>query len=99
MNQNGTYTHNFLHFAFSCGLDDTNINTIVIFSKSQYEELNHAVVVVGYGTIKDKPYWLVKNSWGNIWGLNGYCLMSARKNNCGVLTDATYVTFENKEQI
>lgn len=25
------------------------------------------------------------------WGNDGYILMSARNNNCGVMTDATYV--------
>jgi cathepsin F len=54
---------------------------------------DHAVLLVGYGTEKglfgDKPYWLVKNSWGTKWGMDGYFKLERGKGICGVGTGVT----------
>ncbi|PRQ27373.1 putative cathepsin H [Rosa chinensis] len=36
------------------------------------------------------PYWLIKNSWGQRWGDNGYFKTEYGKNMCGIATCASY---------
>jgi cathepsin S len=55
---------------------------------------NHAGLAVGYGFINDLGYWIVKNSWGENWGEQGY-LRIARASGagiCGINTDNVYPT-------
>ena len=55
-------------------------------------EVNHAVVVVGYGKTDDgQEYWICKNSWDTDWGEEGYVRMARnKKNHCGITSLASY---------
>lgn len=50
--------------------------------------VNHAVLAVGY--YKD-DYWIIKNSWGKEWGMDGYFRMGPiGENMCGVSTCSSF---------
>lgn len=58
--------------------------------KGDEDSLNHAVLLVGYGKIRGKEYWLIKNSWSTYYGNDGYLLIAVENNTCGVTTSPTY---------
>ncbi|CAF0761203.1 unnamed protein product [Adineta steineri] len=50
-------------------------------------QLDHSMLIVGYGNESSKDYWLLKNSWG----AEGYIKMTRNKNNqCSIATSASY---------
>ncbi|XP_030397854.1 cathepsin S-like [Gopherus evgoodei] len=54
-------------------------------------DTNHAVLVIGYGALDGKDFWLVKNSWGVKFGDKGYIRMSRNKGNqCGIASYGSY---------
>ncbi|KAE8804823.1 putative cysteine proteinase precursor [Hordeum vulgare] len=72
--------------------------------------LNHGVLLVGYGAsgfapsrFKEKPYWIVNNSWGKNWGDKRYykiCRGSNVRNKCGVdsMVSTVSATHSSKEE-
>lgn len=68
-----------------------------MFHCTHEQELNHGVVAVAYDEKKNSngdPFWTIKNSWGAMWGENGYMrlLMRDTISGCGILSDADYAT-------
>jgi hypothetical protein len=70
------YSHGFYNSSYC------NMNTQI---------LNHKVLIMGYGNFNGILYYIIKNNWGESWGLNGYALLNRWNNNiCGIMNNASF---------
>ncbi|XP_030320892.1 cathepsin K [Calypte anna] len=77
---------------------DASLPSFQFYSRGVYydescnaENINHAVLAVGYGSQKGTKHWIIKNSWGEEWGSKGYVLLARNMNNaCGVANLASF---------
>ncbi|XP_059970522.1 cathepsin O [Mesoplodon densirostris] len=54
-------------------------------------EANHAVLVTGFDKTGGTPYWIVRNSWGTSWGIDGCVHVKMGGNICGIAESVSAV--------
>ncbi|XP_054718806.1 cathepsin B-like [Uloborus diversus] len=70
--------------AFTVYGDFVNYKSGVYQHHSGEELGGHAIRILGYGTEKGTPYWLVANSWNEDWGDKGYFKILRGQDECGI---------------
>jgi C1A family cysteine protease len=60
-------------------------------------ELDHAVLLVGYGVEDGLGYWTIKNSWDTEWGEDGYYRIARGANLCGIAEDVLHSVIYNDD--
>uniref|UniRef100_A0A3Q1FGN1 Cathepsin H n=1 Tax=Acanthochromis polyacanthus TaxID=80966 RepID=A0A3Q1FGN1_9TELE len=86
-------TRNPVSFAFEVTSDFMQYSSGVYTSTECHnttDKVNHAVLAVGYGQENGTTYWIVKNSWGSSWGMNGYFFIERGKNMCGLAACSSF---------
>lgn len=84
------------------GIDMTKLT---FYSSGVYDDeecsanIQHAVVIVGYGVNKDGvKYWKIKNTYGDFWGEKGYLYLKRHDSNraglCGITQYNVYASLE-----
>jgi cathepsin X len=53
-------------------------------------DVTHEISIVGFGEENGTPFWLVRNSWGTHWGLDGFMKIVRGKNNMAIESDCAW---------
>lgn len=72
------------------GIDSSSMDNYrggIFPSEMCSNDIDHAVTIVGY----TKNAWIIKNSWGKDWGVQGYLYLERGKNACGVAEYMVYI--------
>jgi len=74
--------------AFNANPLQTYASGIIDLTSSQcpMSGINHCALLVGYGndSATGLDYWIVKNSWGKVWGESGYFRIRRGNGTCGI---------------
>lgn len=87
------FEHGPVSIAYQVASDFRDYKSGVYSSKicnNTADDVNHAVVAVGFGNQDGMDYWIVKNSWGKTWGDNGFFKIQRGVNMCGVSNCNSY---------
>ena len=69
---------------------------ILIDEECKGATVDHAVNVVGYGDENGVDFWIIRNSWGDDWGEDGYVRLVRNKNNMCSIASVAVVAIDSE---
>lgn len=72
------------HGPIAIAVDATSFQSYTggILTNCISNQLDHGVLLVGFGAAGTTNYWIIKNSWGTSWGESGYIRVKQGSNQC-----------------
>uniref|UniRef100_A0A0B7BBL3 Dipeptidyl peptidase 1 n=1 Tax=Arion vulgaris TaxID=1028688 RepID=A0A0B7BBL3_9EUPU len=85
---------------YKSGIYVHNTSSVLSDRFNPFEITNHVVSIVGWGVDSNlETYWIVKNSWGTTWGLDGYFWIRRGTDECSIesiaMESTPILTFNN----
>ena len=71
---------------------------IIDFTKDEcpnsFKDMNHDVTIIGwdYDNETSTEYWIVRNSWGKYWGMDGYMYVKCGENIIGIENEIFFIS-------
>lgn len=70
-----------------------------VYPKNQKFSTEHAVKIIGWDLIDGKNAWLIENSWGEDWGINGTAYVVAESEELHIERFTLAIALKQEEEV